>query len=155
MTENDDGPSTNARFAAENSMSRRKWPRHAGLMTQSNRLNSAPSIRARQVAPPRRTRPSTLRPKEVSNRLRPKIQNFVYQAPAAKSVQLVGDFTNWLERPINLRRHPEGTWWTAVRLQVGIHYYRFLVDGVWQDDPDCQFFVSNPFGSRNCVREVT
>jgi 1,4-alpha-glucan branching enzyme len=86
--------------------------------------------------------------------LRLRIQNFSLHAPAARSVQLVGDFTNWLERPINLRKGSEGTWWKAVRLDMGTHYYRFLVDEQWRDDPECSLFVPNPFGSQNAVRQV-
>lgn len=83
-----------------------------------------------------------------------KIQNFFYEAPAAGSVQLVGDFTGWLERPIALKRGPEGVWWKAVRLAPGTHYYRFLVDGEWRDDPHCQHFRPNPFGSMDAIRQV-
>lgn len=83
-----------------------------------------------------------------------KIQNFYYVAPAAVNVQLVGDFTRWQEQPINLRKGASGTWWAAVRLERGTHYYRFLVDGQWRDDPECPLHAPNPFGSRNAVRQV-
>lgn len=83
-----------------------------------------------------------------------RIQNFSYYAPTAKSVQLTGDFTGWLERPIDMRRGSEGVWQIGVRLEVGTRYYRFLVDGEWHDDPECARFVPNPFGSTNAVRQV-
>jgi len=83
-----------------------------------------------------------------------RIENFFYHAPTARTVQLAGDFTNWLERPINLRKGSQGTWWKAVRLKAGTHYYRFLVDGQWRDDPECSLCVPNAFGSQNCVRQV-
>lgn len=86
--------------------------------------------------------------------MRSRIQNFSYYAPAAKCVQLVGDFTNWLEQPINMRKGSEGSWWTAVRLEAGTHYYRFLLDGEWRNDPECSLFVPNPFGSQNGVLKV-
>jgi hypothetical protein len=36
-------------------------------------------------------------------------------------------------------------------IEPGRHEYRFIVDGQWTDDPLCSAFVSNPFGSLNCV----
>jgi 1,4-alpha-glucan branching enzyme len=81
-------------------------------------------------------------------------QNFSFTAPAARSVQLVGDFTHWQERPINLHKAPNGIWRTTVELEPGAHHYRFLVDGQWQDDPECALHVPNPFGSRDAVRQV-
>jgi 1,4-alpha-glucan branching enzyme len=81
-------------------------------------------------------------------------QVFAMRAPAALSVQLVGDFTHWQKSPINLRKEPDGTWRTVVELPSGLHHYRFLVDGEWRDDPECAIRVPNPFGSENSVRKV-
>ena len=62
-------------------------------------------------------------------------QTFSFRAPDALSVQLVGDFTQWQERPINLQKGVGGVWRTVVPLPAGTHHYRFLVDGEWRDDP--------------------
>ena len=83
-----------------------------------------------------------------------KQQSFSYSAPGANSVQLVGDFTHWKERPINMKRGGDGIWRTSVELEAGAHHYRFLVDGQWQDDPECTLRVANPYGSQNSVRQV-
>jgi 1,4-alpha-glucan branching enzyme len=83
-----------------------------------------------------------------------KPQSFSCVNPDARSVQLVGDFTNWQEHPIPLHREATGEWHTAIRLAPGTHYYRFLVDGQWRDDPACPMKVPNPFGSQNAVRQV-
>lgn len=85
---------------------------------------------------------------------RQKLQKFSCAMPGAQEVQLVGDFTNWQEHPIRLRQEPDGLWHAAVRLQPGTHYYRFLVDGQWRDDPECLLCVPNPFGGHNAVRQV-
>ena len=37
-------------------------------------------------------------------------QAFAFSAPDAVSVQLVGDFTHWQERPINLQKGADGVW---------------------------------------------
>ena len=83
-----------------------------------------------------------------------KQQNFSFTAPTAMNVELVGDFTHWQQRPINLRKGADGVWRTTIELQAGTHRYRFLVDGQWRDDPECAVRVPNPFGSRNAVRQV-
>ncbi len=81
-------------------------------------------------------------------------QTFSFRAPDAMSVQLVGDFTQWQERPVNLHRGMDGVWRTTVDLGPGIHHYRFLVDGEWRDDPECVLREPNPFGSENMMRQV-
>ena len=81
-------------------------------------------------------------------------QTFSFNAPNARSVQLVGNFTHWQQAPLNLKRGGDGIWRTAIELEPGTYHYRFLVDGEWQDDPECTLRVANPFGSQNSVRQV-
>jgi len=83
-----------------------------------------------------------------------KKRTFALDAPAAKSVQLVGDFTDWSGRPIELHKGANGVWERTVRLEPGTHRYRFLVDGDWRDDPACPIRVPNPFGSEDMVCQV-
>ena len=71
---------------------------------------------------------------------------FSFNAPGALSVMLVGDFTRWQQKPISLRKHYDGIWRASVLLPLGTYHYRFLVDGEWQDDPDCTLRVPNPYG---------
>jgi 1,4-alpha-glucan branching enzyme len=81
-------------------------------------------------------------------------QAFSFHAPVASSVQLAGDFTQWQERPINLQKGADGVWRANVELPPGTHHYRFIVDGQWQDDPECPSRVPNPFGGENMMRQV-
>ena len=83
-----------------------------------------------------------------------KKQTFSFQAPAAESVLLVGDFTHWQEQPIQLRKQKNGVWKASVPLPPGEYHYRFLVDGEWRDDPECTLRVDNPYGNKNSVRQV-
>ena len=62
-------------------------------------------------------------------------QTFSLLAPDALSVQLVGDFTDWEDRPIEMRKSTSGVWQVTLDLETGPHYYRFLVNGEWRDDP--------------------
>jgi len=81
-------------------------------------------------------------------------QAFSFVAPTASSVQLAGDFTNWEKQPINLGKDADGVWRTSIELECGAHYYRFLVDGQWCDDPNSALRAPNPFGTQNAVRQV-
>jgi 1,4-alpha-glucan branching enzyme len=83
------------------------------------------------------------------------VQEFFCSAPEANSVQLVGDFTRWQSKPINLVKQAGGVWKTSVALAAGTYHYRFLVDGQWCDDPQCTLRIPNIFGSHNMVREVS
>jgi 1,4-alpha-glucan branching enzyme len=83
-----------------------------------------------------------------------KKQTFAITAPTAMSVQLVGDFTHWQDQPINMQKGTDGVWRATALLSPGTHHYRFLVDGLWRDDPECTLRVSNPYGGQDSVRQV-
>jgi len=84
----------------------------------------------------------------------PREVQFRLEAPSANEVLLAGDFTNWDKRPIKLIKGGGGVWHVKHSLAPGQYHYRFLVDGVWQDDPHCQELVPNPYGSANSVVEI-
>ena len=82
-------------------------------------------------------------------------QTFNFTAPTATTVSLAGDFTDWQKRAIPMQKGKDGIWMATVELMPGKHNYRFIVDGQWQDDPDCTTRRWNRFGVQNCVCEVT
>jgi 1,4-alpha-glucan branching enzyme len=81
-------------------------------------------------------------------------QVFQFVAPTAKSVLLVGDFTNWHQQGIPMHLDHSGNWTATVALLPGTHRYRFIADGEWRDDPECQSRVPNPFGGEDMLREA-
>jgi 1,4-alpha-glucan branching enzyme len=81
-------------------------------------------------------------------------QVFSYSAPTALSVMLAGDFTHWQAEAIPLKRGKDGVWKASVALSPGVHHYRFIVDGQWRDDPECELRVPNAYGEHNSVRNV-
>jgi 1,4-alpha-glucan branching enzyme len=81
-------------------------------------------------------------------------QTFRLRAPESAKVLLAGDFTNWQEEPIPMKRAVEGVWETAIPLAPGTYQYRFIADGEWRDDPDCVLNAPNQFGGHNAVRVV-
>jgi len=83
-----------------------------------------------------------------------KQQQFSITAPRAASVLLAGDFTHWQDQAIPMKKQPRGVWQATVNLAPGTYHYRFIVDGQWQDDPDCTLRVPNPYGGQDAVRSV-
>lgn len=79
---------------------------------------------------------------------------FSIVAPEARTVKLVGDFSDWEHSPVELKKLKGGQWSATLALSEGRHEYRYLVDGQWRDDPACPVRVPNVFGGENCVREV-
>lgn len=79
---------------------------------------------------------------------------FSFLAPNAQSVLLAGDFTGWQQAPLPLKKQKGGAWKKTVSLPPGRYEYRLLVDGNWQDDPECNDRVPNQYGGQNCVCSV-
>ena len=89
--------------------------------------------------------------KESSKKQNHKRATFKIMAPEAQSVLLAGDFNAWNPDAHPLRRSSNGLWKINLNLSPGSYEYRFLVDGQWQNDPNCKSFAPNPFGDDNCV----
>ena len=83
-----------------------------------------------------------------------KTVEFHLAAPTAKSVKLAADFTNWEKFPIDMVKSVDGIWSIFIPLSPGNYSYRYIVDGMWCDDPEAVLFESNPSGKGNAVRNV-
>lgn len=59
--------------------------------------------------------------------------NFYCGAPAAKHVEIEGDFNQWC--PLRMKRLLDGWWFVRLELCHGHHLYRFIVDGQPTLDP--------------------
>jgi len=95
--------------------------------------------------------------KKLSEETRPKTKKvrFNLYAPEAARAFLAGDFNNWDVDNLPMKRDNKGTWEVRFALPPARYEYRFWVDEVWQDDPNAQERVENPFGSQNCVRMMS
>ena len=76
---------------------------------------------------------------------------FTITAPEAQNVFLVGNFNSWSLDSHPLKKNIKGEWDVSIKLAPGRYEYRFLVDGEWQNDPYCEDYVPNSFGSENSV----
>jgi 1,4-alpha-glucan branching enzyme len=79
---------------------------------------------------------------------------FNLSALQAKSVFVAGNFNQWNLSAHPLKRDKKGVWKISLALGPGQYEYRFLVDGEWQNDPNCSSLVENPFGTLNCIKIV-
>ncbi len=78
-----------------------------------------------------------------------------FQHPTAREVCLAGNFNDWHPAASPMVAMPEGRWLKELALPPGRYEYRFVVDGVWTDDPAAAELVDNGFGGRNAVLNVT
>ncbi|NWF94034.1 MAG: isoamylase early set domain-containing protein [Syntrophaceae bacterium] len=79
---------------------------------------------------------------------------FSLSASQGKSVFIAGSFNQWNLSAHPLKQDKKGVWKISLPLGSGRYEYRFLVDGQWQNDPNCSSFIENPFGTLNCLRVV-
>ncbi|HOO55533.1 MAG TPA: glycogen-binding domain-containing protein [bacterium] len=79
---------------------------------------------------------------------------FALVAPNASSVAVVGSFNNWDTEKHPLKKDAKGVWKKAVMLEPGAYEYKFLVDGDWRLDPNCETVVPNPHGTGNNIVKV-
>src|SRR5205814_1760448 len=77
-----------------------------------------------------------------------------FHHPGATQVSVAGSFNDWNPQATPLSAEGNGTWKTELSLQPGTYEYRFVVDGVWADDPNCGRSIPNPFGSVNSILQV-
>jgi hypothetical protein len=80
---------------------------------------------------------------------------FVLDAPAATSVAVAGDFTDW--EPAFTLDDPDGDgiWSGRIPVRPGVHAYMFVVDETqWMTDPNAGRYQDDGFGNRNAVLAV-
>jgi hypothetical protein len=80
---------------------------------------------------------------------------FVFVAPQAGRVSVVGDFNGWDSTKTPMVREPHGGVWTVeLPLSAGRHLYSFVVDGSWSADPSAPLAPDEGFGHANSVKVV-
>jgi hypothetical protein len=79
---------------------------------------------------------------------------FAIDAPSARRVQLAGDFNGWTVDGNEMTPH-DSVWTKVVKLDPGRYQYRYVVDGIWRDDPLNTEVERAPYGGHNSVFIVT
>lgn len=79
---------------------------------------------------------------------------FTVYAPEARVVQVAGSFNGWQPMANPMEHTRSGDWLIRLMLRSGQYEYRFVIDGVWTDDPLALKSAINPFGGLNSVLTV-
>ena len=79
---------------------------------------------------------------------------FRTRLPAAKEVQIAGDFNDWMPHTTPMRRLANGDFEGRLRLATGRYRYRLVVDGRWSHDENNPNVERNEYGEINSVVEV-
>ena len=79
---------------------------------------------------------------------------FKILVPEAKQVVLSGTFNQWSENSDPMKRDITGTWKKVKMLFQGTYEYKFIVDGEWTLDSECDNVVRNQHGTYNNVIDV-
>jgi 1,4-alpha-glucan branching enzyme len=76
---------------------------------------------------------------------------FEFAAPAARAVNVAGDFNGWKPDATLMSRGNGGVWVATIPIVVGVHKYQFVVDGAtWVPDPAAGA-TDDGFGGRNSL----
>jgi 1,4-alpha-glucan branching enzyme len=132
--------------------------------TSTNRLNKplritaadkkpckAPAMSARKRAA-RRSEPIALLPEHNQVVHAPVVFNCF--KPTAGQVFVAGAFNDWQPDRTPLEKQANGVWSVELLLKPGTYEYRFVIDGLWEEDPLAPRFTGNPFGGLNSVLVV-
>ncbi len=90
---------------------------------------------------------------------------FRYKAPAARQVNVAGEFNNWVGTVGTGRLDPnidpmsdrdgDGVWEIVLPLPPGRYQYKFVIDQVdWQDDPGNPETTDDNYGGKNSILVV-
>ena len=83
------------------------------------------------------------------------VAKFVFVAPQAAQVSLVGDFNDWDATKVPMTRVPNsGLWTVTLPMSAGRHLYQYVVDGAWTPDPSAPIAGDDGFGHAYSVRVV-
>ena len=72
----------------------------------------------------------------------------------AQAVYLVGDFNDWKPTVGKMNKGKNGAFQLKMKLAPGEYQYKFIVDGVWFNDPRAQGQIMNPYGTLNSLVRV-
>lgn len=86
----------------------------------------------------------------------PKLDGVTFSlfAPAAKDVYLVGEFNDWKVGSESKMEKTNDTWRKKVDITSGSYRYRFVIDGIWTEDPSNPTKAVNPYGQMDSLIEV-
>jgi 1,4-alpha-glucan branching enzyme len=124
------------------------WQAVQGIFSMAKRKTESKTKTPKPARPKSAPKPPRAKPAAK------KRVTFALHAPDAQSVLVTGSFCDWNTAAGALKKDKQGLWKKSIMLAPGRYEYRFLVDGAWQDDPQCAERAPNTFGTANCVLTV-
>lgn len=76
---------------------------------------------------------------------------FIWPDARAHRVYLVGDFNHWDEQSLPMRRSNSLRFEIELVIPPGRYQFKYLIDGIWWNDPDADEYVDNFWGSEDSV----
>jgi len=77
---------------------------------------------------------------------------FQINAQPGSQVSVCGTFNDWDSAQFPMKDNPkDGVFKRTILLPQGRHEYKFVVDGNWMTDPDCEEQAPNWCGTMNSV----
>jgi 1,4-alpha-glucan branching enzyme len=82
-----------------------------------------------------------------------KVTFILPEGAEARTAHLVGDFNNWDQKALPMKKLKDGTFKAIIELEAGREYqYRYLVNGSeWINDDAADRYVAHPYGGENSV----
>ena len=80
------------------------------------------------------------------------IVEFRFYRPQAKQVWLAGDFNNWRNHELSMKKSSDGYWVARLKLPPGAYRFRYRADGTWFTDYASFGLEAGPFGFDSVVR---
>lgn len=80
---------------------------------------------------------------------------FQLKAQPGSEVFVAGDFNNWDPQARRMKdKDGSGVYTATMLLEPGEYQYKFVVDGHWTIDPECEEWVPNSMGSLNSLIRI-
>lgn len=80
---------------------------------------------------------------------------FHCNAEPGSEVYVAGDFNEWNPEKRKLSdKEGNGHFTTTMFLSPGTYEYKFIINGQWSIDPECEEWVPNKMGSLNSVIRI-
>ena len=92
---------------------------------------------------------------QVKTKIAKKRVTFRLKAEPGSEVYIAGDFNNWDPSARQLKdKFDDGNFSATMLLNPGEYQYKFVINGHWSIDPDCEEWVPNNMGTLNSLIRI-
>ena len=80
---------------------------------------------------------------------------FRLEAPADATVEIAGDFNNWIPESLSRKKlRGKSVWHKAISLKPGAYEYKYVINGNWISDPTNDNMVDDHQGGKNSLIQI-